>query len=249
YGWGGYGWGGYGWGYGYGWGWGGGWGYGGWGSYGAAPAGRRDYTVSASHLYLHAGSYPADTTLYDDADVSAQDSRTVGVADGALRVIEARPLLPAAAGEALSDVLLATVADTEWSLPASSLSALVDWGDGSTTAGVLQANADGTFGVLGSHVYARLGTYAFTAVVRNTAGTVSTAARGTASVTDLDVSLTARSIPAIAGEAFVDRPVAWATGLDADPKDVTVTIDWGDRQTSAGTLSGLSLVLGSHTYG
>src|SRR5437764_14207568 len=93
-----------------------------------------------------------------------------------------------------------------------------------------------SYAVLGGHGYARLGTYAFTAVVRNTAGTVSTVARGTASVTDLDVGLTAGSITAIAGEAFEDRLVAWITGLAADPKDLTITIDWGDRPTSAGTL-------------
>src|SRR5437764_13980695 len=66
-----------------------------------------------------------------------------------------------------------------------------------------------SYAVLGGHGYARLGTYAFTAVVRNTAGTVSTAARGTASVTDLDVSLTAGSITARSEERRVGS--VWKT--------------------------------------
>lgn len=44
-------------------------------------------------------------------------------------------------------------------------SALIDWNDGTTTAGTLSANPNGTYNVVSSHVYAQPGVYTITVAV------------------------------------------------------------------------------------
>jgi len=50
-------------------------------------------------------------------------------------------------------------------LPASDFSAIISWGDGSTSAGTIVANPRGEFDVVGSHKYAEPGTYGIKATI------------------------------------------------------------------------------------
>ncbi len=111
------------------------------------------------------------------------------------------------------------------------LTATISWGDGSSSAGSVTLNSDGSYSVSGSHTYAEEGSYALAVMVKDS-GNLSTTANGTAKVADAALTLTifaASSLPhRSAGVA--------ATFTDADPagqvSDYTATVNWGDGTTS-----------------
>ncbi len=132
------------------------------------------------------------------------------------------------------------------------LSASINWGDG-TSASVGTASLNGsTLSVTGSHTYAEEGSYALTVTV--TDGTLM-AKTSNFSATVSDAALTL--------EQFAARRVSHLTAgvaaqfIDADPagtvSDYTATVTWGDGTTSTLTVFKNSLgagfvLAGSHTY-
>ena len=79
-------------------------------------------------------------------------------------------------GVPLDDVLVATLSDADPVRQAADFSATIGWGDGSSSfataaAGTIRENADGTFGIFGTHVYETLAhNLNFTVAVQDAAG-------------------------------------------------------------------------------
>ncbi len=130
-------------------------------------------------------------------------------------------------------------------------SAIIDWGDGTSTAGALDSSGS-TPGVKGTHTYAEEGTYSGTVTYstdctpNGTVTFVATVADAGLSAVGVDVSATARqSFTGVVSHFF-----------DADPQgtvnDYGAQIAWGDGSHSAGTISsspsGGFDVTGTHTY-
>ncbi len=136
-------------------------------------------------------------------------------------------------------------------------SAVIDWGDGTMSAGtIVGPDASGNYTVSGTHTYAEEGTYTTTVSVTDPddPGNPATAS-GTATIADAALSGTGASgVSGIEGQPISGATVA--TFTDANPgattADFTATINWGDASTSAGTVSGPTggpfNVSGSHTY-
>jgi ELWxxDGT repeat protein len=130
--------------------------------------------------------------------------------------------------------------------------ATINWGDGSSSAGVVTPHAGGGFDVSGTHLYAEAGSYALAVTVTDFLGSSANAA-STASVADAALTLTGTPLASTEGALFSG---AVGSFTDANPsaaaKDFTATIAWGDGQTSSGTVqanaSGGFQVRGSHTY-
>jgi Ca2+-binding RTX toxin-like protein len=129
------------------------------------------------------------------------------------------------------------------------LSAVVDWGDGSSTTytgnggGIVQ-NADGSFSVLGSHTYSEEAASLSVMVAITDATGGSASATTTASVSDPDVivtggfTLAANPGVLLSGATvatFVD-PGGAEPVTDASGTHYTADIAWGDGQTSTGTV-------------
>ena len=100
------------------------------------------------------------------------------------------------------------------------------------------------------------GTSSFSLQITNTDGTISQSASGTLTVTDAPLGVPASGQPLIPnqvrGSSFTATLVAF-TDLDtlASPSDFTASINWGDENTSAGTITGSAgafRVQGTHTY-
>ena len=141
--------------------------------------------------------------------------------------------------------------------PTPSFAALVAWGDGTQTALLVEGD-DGEFEVLGDHLYKDPGSY--TAVITiydgsNVAQTTCTVNVAPESSGSSPIDISVEDIAATAGEAIDDQLVA--TFSDDNPAHIggphTVTIDWGDQTTSAGTVEqGAGTdeydVYGSHSY-
>lgn len=140
--------------------------------------------------------------------------------------------------------------ETKASDPASNFDALVAWGDGTTSVATVLPYLNG-FNLLAGHTYAEEGTYTITVSVVDADGD-NNVVNTFANVADAPLSGVSRTTAFTEGVALL-RSVA--SFEDDDPKgavgDYTANIDWGDGQTSPGTIVGdgdLFDVTGSHQY-
>jgi hypothetical protein len=138
-------------------------------------------TAAAGHVYADEGSYLTSIAITNSADAvttTLAGSVTANEAD----VLTALPVsaITATAGTAVNG-MLASFTDSYTANTASDFTALVNWGDGTSSAGVITA-VGGVISVAGSHTYAAAGTDAFSVTLRDTHGTASSVANGTVTV-------------------------------------------------------------------
>jgi hypothetical protein len=131
------------------------------------------------------------------------------------------------------------------------LKATIDWGDGSTSAGTVVSIAGGV-AVNGSHKYAKQGYFPTRITLSDSTGQIGQAT-AKAAVADTKFALAPVSIAAFSGIPFSGRIATLSDLPSGDTaSDFTVSINWGDGKTSAGTLQSTSAghfdVRGTHTY-
>jgi hypothetical protein len=211
-------------------------------------AGQFDVLASRTHPYAEEGNLTVTVMVRDGGGSTATALSPVAVGDtlvsaaGAVRVTatEAAPF----AG------VVATFTDGAPAGAAADYTAVIAWGDGSSSTGTVAATAGG-FQVLGSHSYAEDGSYAVSVSVLDSDGN-STTAGGTATVGDAALSALSKTLAFTEGAAATQVAASFE---DADPRgfasDYSATIAWGDGTTSVGTLAANGAgfdVLGSHSY-
>ena len=208
--------------------------------------------VSGSHTYADEGSHTVKTTVTDADETSntASDSSTATVADAALTAGQAS----ASGGTEGTGGGSASFSFTDGNpnATASDFTATVNWGDGSSSAGTVSKNADGSFSVSApGHTYAEQGKDTVTVSVSDDGGQTTSGSHG---VTVADAALSAQGKPSSVSQPHYSGTLVSFT--DANPNgstaDFTATIDWGDGSSSAGDVSangsGGFDVNGSHTY-
>ena len=208
-----------------------------------------NFAVTGSHVYTANGSFTATVTI--DDTVGDESTGTDAVTVAAAPLLATGTSLTASANLAFTQQV-ATFSAADTTATASSFSALVQWGDGTTSTGTIVADLAGGFDVQGTHTYAATGSFVVTATVGDAAGD-SAIATDTASVIRARLSSPRRSIsrrcrpsPARTVATFVStNPVATVA-------DFTSTIAWGDGAISASTIQdngdGSFSVVGSHDY-
>jgi ELWxxDGT repeat protein len=205
-------------------------------------------TVSGKHNYSHLGSYAVrvSVSLHGGAPVTATATATVD--DAAFYV--ARGSVPATAGRAFHGVV-ATIQDTNPSGRAGDFTATIDWGDGTTSAGVVRGRKAGGFEVVGDHTYAHTGPRTVQVHVTSVGGKTVTV-QDVAAVKPVSLAGQGRTLI-----VFADKPFTGdlASFTDADPTAwyglFTASINWGDGHTSKGTVraeGGKFVVAGGHEY-
>lgn len=133
--------------------------------------------------------------------------------------------------------------------------ATVDWGDGSSSAGIITKGTDGTFTVTAGHTYAEEDSYQAKVTVADLEVSYNTATQGfTATVGDALLHASGRC-PLYSTNPLNDTV---ATFTDDNPgatlTDFTATIDWGDgTPETPGVITGpddhgVFSVAGQHTY-
>ena len=215
------------------------------------------FTVTGSHTYAHSGQDTLLVNIADDpangqstASDSAESTANVGITSGIGASINATEAAAIPAG-----TQVATFADANSSDTASAFTATINWGDGATTTGTV-SGSNGSFTVNGGpHTYADEGHNSVTTTVTRTADGETATVVGQATVVEAD-SLTAHgtSFTTNTHQVFTGTVATFDdTGFPGNvPGDFTAAIDWGDGQTTAGTVSGGSgsafTVSGSHVY-
>jgi len=119
------------------------------------------FTVTGSHTYADEGnySYSTDITYSPPGFLAVGISNPTNVADAALSLISTVSTIPFIPGVQLSNLLLATFGDANPFGPVSDFTGLIDWGDGTQTAGIIFAGIPGEFVLEGSHTYAGAGSF------------------------------------------------------------------------------------------
>ena len=155
-----------------------------------------------------------------------------------------------------TNTIIANFSDGFTSDTAADFTAVINWGDGTTSLGTV-VGSNGSFTVEADHVYADEGTPTGVITITRTTDGAQLVLQGNVTVDDTDTlnGHSAATIVANANQALNNVTVATFTDPTYPtnvPSDFTVNIDWGDGTTTAGTLSasgdGSFTVSGSHTY-
>jgi hypothetical protein len=197
------------------------------------------FEVTGTHTYPVAGNYSTTASIVDTAGSTAS-------ATGSAEVAANTDLPLTAAGGSLSCIeqsefsgIVATFTDADSTASAGDYIAQIDWGDGFSTSGVIEADGlvSDQFDVLGDHTFGEEGSFTVTVVIHD-AGGASADVTGPASVADAQLSAAGVQVSAMEGSAFAGLV---ATFIDDNPfstaDDFTATITWGDGQSSPGQVS------------
>ncbi|HZZ42239.1 MAG TPA: hypothetical protein VFE58_04835 [Tepidisphaeraceae bacterium] len=224
------------------------------------------YTVNAPALtFPDEGNYRLVVAVTETASsTTAVASSQATIADAPLTATSGAALTPNT-GIAFTGLTVGTFTDADPTAPVSDFTAIINWGDGTSSAGTItQPGGVGTpFRVTGSHIYMTPGTYSTLINVLDDGGSATTLA-GSAAVTDLAVTGTGNSFSVVQNQSTGD--IVLATFSDPNPfataSSITATIPaggWGDGSPAAPMLltvvpvgststSTLFEIVGSHTY-
>jgi hypothetical protein len=155
-------------------------------------------------------------------------------------------------GQALSNVVVGSITDSNTLGTSSNFTASIQWGDGTTTTGTLVQTGAGAYNVQGSHTYLHAGSDSVSVIVTSDGGSSET---GASTATVANATLTATALPVVGteGVTFTGK-VAHFTDANssASAADFTATIGWGDGTTTSGTVlasnSGGFDVTGTHAW-
>jgi uncharacterized delta-60 repeat protein len=151
-------------------------------------------------------------------------------------------------GQAFSGVV-ARFKGSNPNVAAGDYSATINWGDNTTTPGIITSDPNGGFDISGTHLYTEEGEYAASITVT---GAEKLSVNSLINVADAPLTATPINLVVVGSKNF-SGPVA--TFTDSDPNgtlnDYSATITWDDGTTSTGTISGNGTytVSGSHTFG
>jgi PKD repeat protein len=215
------------------------------------------FTVGGSHTYAEEGSYSITVTIHHDTAPDVTATSTANVSDQVLQatggfVFTGTEGLPSA------NQTVATFTDPAGAEALANYSALIAWGDGSTSAGAIGFDAvSRLFSVKGTHTYADQGGQAIQVTLHHEA-TSDVTVVSSAIIADAPVTFNGGTgVTATEGVALSG---AIATFTDANPNPLPVDfidaiIDWGDGTSDIGdkigrvSIAGGTLtVSGTHTY-
>jgi hypothetical protein len=207
------------------------------------------FHVQGSHTYAKEGSFKVTVTVHDVGGAVATATTGAVVADAPLTAHGAA--VQPTAGVVFQGTV-ASFMDADPTASSADFTATLAWGDGQSSGGTIVQDGAGAFHVQGSHTYAREGHYTV-AVTLHDVGGATTGVPSGATVADAPLTPTSQVVQATAGAAF-ESTVASFSDADptATPRDFTASIDWGDGQSSAGTVvaaNGGFAIQGSHRYG
>lgn len=204
--------------------------------------------ASGTHTYAEEGNYNVTVTLTDAGGAAASAVSPMNVGDTALTgsAITFAPL-----ENATFSGKVGTFTDSDPNGTLSDYSAVITWGDATSSSGTITPDGHGGYIVSGSHLYFEEGTYNVNVIPSDVGGA---AASITMTITVGDAPLT--SSPGAALSATEGSSVSGVVATFDDPSPSgtawTATIDWGDHTTSAGTVAtgafGGFTVTGTHTY-
>jgi photosystem II stability/assembly factor-like uncharacterized protein len=190
------------------------------------------FSIQGSHAYTIGGTYTVTATVNDVGGSTVQVTTTVVVADVPLQNFTGATLNSEFEGP--SPLLTLATFDDPFD-PRPDHTAMINWGDSTTSPGAIATNPSGGYMVTGTHPFEE-GNYTITITITDALGnTVSVPAMLT--VNDAPLTPKPLTFRTTVGQPY---PKTLGTFVDGNPLapvgDFTVTINWGDHTTSPGTL-------------
>ncbi len=210
------------------------------------------YTVKGPHTYVGpgaTGSYPVSVTIIDPSGQTATATSKAVITSS---IDAAGTTFNAIPGQPYTGTV-ASFTDSSDSI-ATKITALINWGDGQTTNGVV-SGSNGVYTVTGPHTYSTTGAagpHVVTVTIIDPSGQTATATSTALTTAAPTIAATGTTFSTTPGQPFSG---VVATGTDTNPnataQNITVVINWGDGQTSEVTpaiANGAFTVTGTHTY-
>jgi hypothetical protein len=119
-----------------------------------SPNSDGSFSVTGKHSYADEGTYSLRVDISAASGTGAVATGVAKVADAAL---QATGIATLASPNPVAGLTVATFTDANPAGSASDFTVLIDWGDGTTTPGVVTQLASRSFAVSGGHTYATLG--------------------------------------------------------------------------------------------
>jgi len=214
------------------------------------------FQVDGTYTYPAGGAFTTQISVTDNSGQNAVASGSAAVVSAvASQLTIAANAVTGTAGQALSNVTVATFIDPNPSDTAADFKALIEWGDGHSSPGSVVPVPGGPnhFTVTGSNTYASPGTFATTITVVGVGSVPGGSTTGTANISAPSGFLTGQSIVGPAGQLLNNVVVATISDpVTTDTENLfTAMISWGDGQATQGMVTGNSgkfNITGSHTY-
>jgi len=215
-------------------------------SSGTVQATTNGFQVIGDHTYADEGSNTISATINDIDGSSGTATSMAQVADNDAITATGYNLSGLEGQQVNGIVATFTDVTNPTNLPGD-LTANINWGDGSTTAGIVSLQGN-LYVVRGMHAYVEIGSYSISVAIQDDGSGVASAST-TSSVSISDAPLTAVGTPVTATETlgFTNQQAATfaqvATFSDADPNaisiDFTANINWGNGNTSGAAIDAL----------
>jgi hypothetical protein len=222
-------------------------------STGTVTGSNGSFTVMGTHTYNDEGNLTATVTLTDDTPgtATATATSTASVAEG--DTLANNPISFSATEGIAFTGAVATFSNSNAANVGSDFTAVITWGDGSTSVGTV-AGGGGTLTVFGTHTYADEGSDLVQVTVTDDGtGTATSTAMGAVTVAEGD-KLTGNPVAVTLAQniAFTGTVATFTdTNLANTSADFLATINWGDGTNGPGTVTGSNgtfTVTGTHTY-
>ena len=223
------------------------------------PTGLVDtFEIQGTHTYSAANTYFVSLTVADSAN--SENAIDTAIVSPATLAAAPNSILNGVATVALSNenkgnpVTVANFLDPVATDQATGYTALINWGDGQSSAGKV-GGAKGVFSVTGDHTYMTVGTYPITVTIVGY-GQNLTVDGGTAKISAPSSTTTTTTYAfapiAINQQASTVPSVISVTSFkDYNTKDTandfSAVINWGDGDTSVGTIQSTGIVPASGT--
>jgi len=216
-----------------------------------------NWVISGSYTYPEDGTFTTHVTVNDNALSPVSAAGTATVAERLIVVAGQGTITGPREGVSFTGTV-ATFTDAGSTDPASSFTASITWGDGTTggNGGVITSTGAGSYSVAGTHAYADEGTFTITVYV-NEAGSGQASATTAITIAEAD-ALTQGTPLTITGTEGTALPTTiLGTFTDAyagdHSADFIAAVDWGDNNSSGGSTNitysaGTYTVTGSQTY-
>ena len=144
-------------------------------------------------------------------------------------------------GTSTGSQTVATFTDPDLTAASGDYSATIDWGDSSTSSGVI-SGSNGSFTVSGTHTYAEEGSYPVKVTIADNDDASNTAvANSTATVNDASLTPTC-TVPAGTLQSFSGSTATFADGASPSGTlfDFSAMINWGDGHAPPEPSAGLT---------
>jgi hypothetical protein len=211
------------------------------------------FLVTDSHAYAQAQSYDISVTVSEPGGATSTSTATAVISDAPFTVSTVQ--IPDQSEGGTYSGTVGTFTSANPLAVASGFIASIDWGDGGTTGGQLTAVGNGSFNVssLTPHTFGEEGTYTVTLKVISLGGARDSASSQLTVKDAPIIGVPAAPLQTVAGTPFSGVVGSFSEYSLAPLSDfIDTTIDWGDGQTSPGTISagpdGTFVVSGSITY-